>query len=102
MNLPILHLESSRATIVPTPERVNTVPTWNPHSAATNAVAGNMVSTCWKPNKIIWPMGGISLGKYPITLLLAIAVPEFTVFLLDLAIVLLLSLLLLMDLCIRG
>ena len=39
-------LASSRATTVPTPETVNTVPTWKPHNAATSTVAGNMVSTC--------------------------------------------------------
>src|SRR5687767_8915880 len=90
MNLPICHLESSRATIVPMPEIVSTVPMWNPHNAATRTVAGNIVSTCWNPNSACWTGGGASLGRYPMSPLLATAFPDFAVLFLGLAIALLL------------
>src|SRR5450759_502458 len=68
MNLPIDSLDPIRATIVPTPVTSKTVLTGKPINRAHRTVAGNMVMTCWKPNRIICPTGGVSFGRYPNTL----------------------------------
>ena len=63
MNLPMKTRESVKAVKVARPETARTALTSKPTSRATNTVAGNIVSTCWKPNNTICPKGGASLGK---------------------------------------
>ncbi len=66
----ILRLVTSRAMIVPRPDVNRVTLTSNLVRMATSTVAGNMVSTCWKPRLSIMPQGGVSSGMKPRTLLL--------------------------------
>ena len=63
----IFRFETSSAMMVPMPEASSVTPTSNLVRIATSTVAGNMVSTCWKPSEISAPTGGISAGIYPFT-----------------------------------
>src|SRR5919106_321518 len=60
--------EPAAATTVARPEANTVTATSNPVRIATRAVAGNIVKTCWNPRLINAPGGGVSGGKYPVTL----------------------------------
>ena len=49
--------------MVPRPLVNSVTPTSNLVRMATRTVAGNMVSTCWKPRLSIAPTGGVSSGR---------------------------------------
>ena len=53
MYFPMAIFEPIKAMIVPNPVTVNTVGTGNPINRAHNTVAGNIVSTCCRPSRII-------------------------------------------------
>ena len=64
--------------MVASPEAISTVLAWKPTRIATSTVAGNMVRACWKPSRMICPMGGVSLGRYPMILVFDVALIGFS------------------------
>jgi hypothetical protein len=60
--------------MVPSPLASRVTPTSNLVRMATSTVAGNMVSTCWKPRLNMAPQPGTSSGMYPNTFFSIVAV----------------------------
>jgi hypothetical protein len=56
---------TSSAMMVPSPLASSVTPTSNFVSTATSTVAGNIVSTCWKPRLSMAPIDGTSSGMKP-------------------------------------